>query len=164
MLKQLRKQSGFTIIELLIVIAIIGVLALLVITNFQGAQAKGRDTLRQNNINALYTKLEEYHNENGHYPTEDFTTDVFPGIDAGAFEDPDGDDIIQSAPVAADTQPSDPYTTGSGNEPTGAEYTYAPYSCTGTTAGTDTCQKYVLYGWNETGESGDPSYTRSSLN
>lgn len=163
MLKQLRKQSGFTIIELLIVIAIIGVLALLVITNFQGAQAKGRDTLRQNNINALYTKLEEYHNEEGNYPTEDFTTETFPGIDGGAFEDPDGDDISQSAPITTDTLPTDPYTTAT--EPAGAEYTYAPYSCTGTTAGTDTCQKYVLYAWNETGEDGtDPSYTRESLN
>ena len=52
--KQLRKESGFTIIELLIVIAIIGILATLVLTNFQGAQAKGRDTVRKNDINSLY--------------------------------------------------------------------------------------------------------------
>ena len=65
---QLRIQAGFTIIELLIVIAIIGILATLVLTNFQGAQAKGRDTVRKNDINSLYQKLEEYYNENGSYP------------------------------------------------------------------------------------------------
>ena len=94
MLKQLRKESGFTIIELLIVIAIIGILATLVLTNFQGAQAKGRDTVRKNDINSLYQKLEEYYNENGSYINESITvanaSTLFPGIDEGAVTDEDG--------------------------------------------------------------------------
>jgi prepilin-type N-terminal cleavage/methylation domain-containing protein len=35
-----RKQAGFTIVELLIVIVVIGILAALVITTFTGIQAK----------------------------------------------------------------------------------------------------------------------------
>lgn len=159
MLKQLKVQRGFTIIELLIVIAIIGILATLVLTNFRGAQAKGRDTVRQNDLNSIYQKLEEYHNENGNYPTSDFTTTLFPGIDEGAFSDPDNNDITQSAPTASDTKPSDPYTPQ--DKPQGAQYTYAGYDCTGTTAGTDTCAKYVIYGWSETATS---NYSRNSLN
>ena len=159
MLKQLRNQRGFTIIELLIVIAIIGILATLVLTNFRGAQAKGRDTVRQNDINSMFQKLEEYYNEQGSYPTSDFDQTLFPGIDNGAFDDPDGNDISQSAPIVAATTPSDPYTAGT--KPVGAQYTYAGYSCTGTTAGTDTCSKYVLYGWSEAGTA---NFSRDGLN
>ena len=86
-------QQGFTIIELLIVIAIIGILATLVLTNFQGAQARGRDTVRQNDINSLYQKLEEYYNENGGYPDGNLDNTVLPGTDAGAFTDADGANI-----------------------------------------------------------------------
>lgn len=159
MLKQLRKQSGFTIIELLIVIAIIGILATLVLTNFQGAQAKGRDTVRQNNINSVYQKLEEFYNENGYYPGEALTAAVLPGIDADALVDPDGNDIASSAAQAA-TAPTNPYTAGT--RPTGAQYTYAGYECTADgLAGTNTCAKYTLFGWTEVG---DEVYVRGSLN
>lgn len=159
MLNQIRKERGFTIIELLIVIAIIGILATLVLTNFRGAQAKGRDTVRQNDINSMYQKLEEHYNDQGSYPTGDFTATLFPGIDAGAFDDPDGNDVNQTAPITSTTKPSDPYTAGT--KPTGAQYTYAGYDCSGTTAGTDTCAKYVLYGWSEAGSA---NYSRDSLN
>src|SRR6187402_2061674 len=109
MLNQIRKERGFTIIELLIVIAIIGILATLVLTNFRGAQAKGRDTVRQNDINSMYQKLEEYYNDNpdgqGTYPTETFSVALFPGIDEGAFDDPAGNPVAQTS-IDSDTTPS----------------------------------------------------------
>ena len=40
----LKKQKGFTLVELLIVIIIIGILATLVIVTFSGVQAKARDS------------------------------------------------------------------------------------------------------------------------
>jgi prepilin-type N-terminal cleavage/methylation domain-containing protein len=163
MLNHFRKERGFTIIELLIVIAIIGILATLVLTNFRGAQAKGRDTVRQNDLNSMYQKLEELYNDSGSYPaTETFSTTLFPGIDAGAFDDPEGNPVTQTAQVA-DTLPGDNYTTGDNPGAGVAQYTYAGYDCTGTTA-TDTCAKYVLYAWKEVGPDTDPPFTRNSLN
>ena len=59
------RQSGFTIVELLIVIVVIGILALLVITTFSGIQQKGRDTKRQTDIKALHGMLEAFYAQNG---------------------------------------------------------------------------------------------------
>ena len=100
---QQKLQAGFTIIELLIVIAIIGILATLVLTNFQGAQAKGRDTVRKNDINSLYQKLEEYYNENGYYPNSDLAAATFPGIDAGALADAEDATIVSSYSLGVPT-------------------------------------------------------------
>ena len=64
-----KKQRGFTIVELLIVIVVIGILAALVITTYSGIQQKGRDTERQTDIKAIHGQLEAYYAQNGHYPT-----------------------------------------------------------------------------------------------
>ena len=69
MLSLKQKQSGFTIVELLIVIVIIGILAGLVITTFVGIQARGRDSERQTDINAIQKQLEAYYANVGAYPT-----------------------------------------------------------------------------------------------
>jgi len=174
MLKQLKRQagSGFTIIELLIVIAIIGILATLVLTNFQGAQAKGRDTVRTSDINSVYQKLEEFYNENGGYPDgaldgtvavgvneADVTGDieVLPGIDEGALTDEDGTLIVESfATTDTLTEPALPDTTD--------EYVYSAYGCDAATATTDvgaSCDKYYLATFLEREEDG---YRKVSLN
>lgn len=67
----LKKQKGFTLVELLIVIIIIGILATLVIVTFQGVQAKARDSKRQTDINALNSQIQAYYAEHGWYPTVD---------------------------------------------------------------------------------------------
>lgn len=62
------KQSGFTIVELLIVIVVIGILATLVLVTFSGVQQKARDTKRQTDLKALASQLEVYYANNGSYP------------------------------------------------------------------------------------------------
>ena len=156
MLKLQKKlQAGFTIIELLIVIAIIGILATLVLTNFQGAQAKGRDTVRKNDINSIYQKLEEYYNENGSYPGAALAASTFPGIDAEALVDADGATITSSFDTA---KPAAPTMT------TTNEYRYAAYgdgSVATTCDATNGCLHYDLYAFLE---KETPQYTKASLN
>lgn len=65
------RQSGFTIVELLIVIVIIGILAGLVITQILGANQQARDTDRKNSINAVNTQIEAYFAQKGAYPSAD---------------------------------------------------------------------------------------------
>ena len=51
-------QKGFTLIELLVVIAIIGILASFAIASFTSAQAKGRDSRRKGDLDAIRKALE----------------------------------------------------------------------------------------------------------
>jgi prepilin-type N-terminal cleavage/methylation domain-containing protein len=69
MTSRLRSRSGFTIVELLIVIVVIGILAGLVLNTFNGIQARARDTERKTDINAVHAQVEAYHADNAKYPT-----------------------------------------------------------------------------------------------
>ncbi len=92
----LKKQSGFTIVELLIVIVVIGILAALVLNSFSGVQAKARDTERATDVKALSTQLEAFYNGDGQgsYPllsqinTDTLATGLLKGIDANTLHAP----------------------------------------------------------------------------
>lgn len=137
------KQQGFTIVELLIVIVVIGILAALVITTFTGIQRRARDTERQTDIKALHSQLEAYYAQNGFYPAlAEVNTTTLAGLDAGALTSPPNNNTaIDSAPT------------------TNAKYRYtpAPANCT-TAAGT--CASYEL----ESDLEGGPNYSKNSLN
>lgn len=64
----LQNKKGFTIIELLIVIAIIGLLATISIVALNGARQKGRDAKRIGDIRQVQTALELYFNDRDAYP------------------------------------------------------------------------------------------------
>ena len=63
-----KQQKGFTLVELLIVIAIIGLLATLAIVALTAAQQRARDTKRVADLKSIQTALELYWNENADYP------------------------------------------------------------------------------------------------
>lgn len=62
------KQNGFTLLELLVVIGIIGLLASIIVVNLTSARRKARDTKRVGDIRNLQTALEDYYAKNGAYP------------------------------------------------------------------------------------------------
>ncbi len=55
MCKQFKGQKGFTLIELMIVVAIIGILAAIAIPNFMTYQAKSRQSEARVNLGAIFT-------------------------------------------------------------------------------------------------------------
>lgn len=70
-------RSGFTIVELLIVIVVIGILAGLVFVQFNNVQGKARDSERKADIRLIESKLAEYRADNSAYPASlDDLTDI----------------------------------------------------------------------------------------
>ena len=61
-------KKGFTLIELMIVIVILGVLMGTILPRLTGAQARARDTGRIADMNTISQALETYFDDNGIYP------------------------------------------------------------------------------------------------
>ena len=63
------KRYGFTIVELLIVIVVIGILASIVIVAFNGIQQRARYAQHQSDIASVDKAIQLFHADNGSYPT-----------------------------------------------------------------------------------------------
>jgi type IV pilus assembly protein PilA len=67
MLSMLKGKKGFTLIELMIVVAIIGILAAIAIPNFLKFQAKSKMSEAKTNLGAIYTGQLAYFGEQNKY-------------------------------------------------------------------------------------------------
>ena len=139
---------GFTIVELLIVIVVIGILAALVVVTYSGIQQKARDTERKTDVNALHGQLEAYQAQNGKYPTlanvnlDTWRTTNMKGLDSAALQDPKG-----TAQALADAAAASVYA-----------YAVLPASCDNDVGGD--CTSYTLTATLE----GGGTYVKTSLN
>ena len=151
-----KRNQGFTIVELLIVIVVIGILALLVITTYSGIQAKARNSKRQTDVQSLQTQLEAFFSQNGYYPS---LTDVNSGswlstnmksLDQNALIDP-------SNPTSSKTLVA---------SPAAKSYSYQVTQSDGSTScesDDTTCAKYTLTGTYEGTVNGASTYVKSNL-
>jgi general secretion pathway protein G len=150
-MKTTSKQRGFTIVELLIVIVVIGILAALVITTFSGIQQKARDTERQTDIKAIYSQIEAYYAQNGKYPAlgnlndNTWRSSNMKGLDKEALRDPRNSSYQLVGALAANV------------------YSYAVFASDGTTACDDTNTDCAVYTLTATLESGG-IFSKTNLN
>lgn len=141
-------SRGFTIVELLIVIVVIGILAGLVVVTYNGIQQKARDTERKTDVNALHGQLEAYQAQNGKYPTlanvndATFRSTNMKGLDAAALQDPKG-----TAQTLADAAAANVYS-----------YVATPANCDNGVGGD--CTSYALTATLEAGG----TYVKQALN
>lgn len=68
-LQTLKRQKGFTIVELLIVIVVIGILAAIVIVAYNGVSNRAKTSKAQSAAQTVIKKAEAYNAELGSYPT-----------------------------------------------------------------------------------------------
>jgi type IV pilus assembly protein PilE len=91
-----RTTGGFTIIEILVVVAVIGILATISLVGFNRYQTSARDSQRSSRATILAEALEKYYDKNGEYPScpsltgsaETVSTSVLPGLDSKTLVTP----------------------------------------------------------------------------
>jgi general secretion pathway protein G len=64
----MKQRRGFTIVELIIVIVVIGILASITVVSFVTVQRQARDQKRHTDILIVKKALKRYYDDNGEYP------------------------------------------------------------------------------------------------
>ncbi|MCD6287609.1 MAG: type II secretion system major pseudopilin GspG [Candidatus Hydrogenedentes bacterium] len=104
--RRYRKNAGFTLVELLLVMVILVALAAVVLPKFSGRSEQARETAAIAQINAFETVLDSFEVDNGYYP-----------------EGPDGlIDLVEQPPDADNWH--GPYLKEIPLDPWGQEYIY----------------------------------------
>jgi prepilin-type N-terminal cleavage/methylation domain-containing protein len=91
-----KRAHGFTIVEVLVVVAIIGILATITSIGFNRYQTDARDNARYSKVTILAEALEKYYDNNGEYPScsaisgaaSTVTTSVLPGVEMNTLLTP----------------------------------------------------------------------------
>lgn len=160
-----RAQSGFTILELLVVIIFIGILGFVVFNTYGDVQSQKRNQERRGDIESLHGQLEIYHAQNDIYPLPSHMTDVqwvndnLPGLETRALADPLSNELFTIG-----TEPGEQIYAYEGrncrqpDEENGEEATQE--DAAETLSG---CQSYTLTATFEGEENGETTYVKQSL-
>ncbi|MEK7499165.1 MAG: type II secretion system protein [Patescibacteria group bacterium] len=81
------RKKGFTLIEILVVIGIMGTLVAIVLPNFIGGRQRSKDAKRRIDLETISSALEQYRNVAGTYPAT-LTLDCDPDRETLTYTDP----------------------------------------------------------------------------
>lgn len=113
----MKKQQGFTIVELIVAIVVVMVAGTIFLIQKQDLEVSARDQQRRTAINAMHYSLEEvYFKKNNFYP-QTLDEKNLPSVDPALFSDPRGSKI--------------------GNK--NSDYRYEPLDCDGSK-----CKGYIV--------------------
>ncbi len=71
-----KERSGFTLVELLVVIVVIAILASISIVAYQGIQSRARDTQHLQDVKTIAKAMEMYYADKGVYPPTNGSTKI----------------------------------------------------------------------------------------
>lgn len=137
-IKKLQAEKGFTIVELLIVIVVIGILAAIVIVAYNGIQNRANTTAKNTAAENLAKKIEAYNAVKSSYPAYSTTAGALKtALDSVSDSSTQGSGInlLTAAPTAS-----------SGNSDVAVKLCVA----NGTIAAGNTPVGYVIYIWDST--------------
>ena len=159
------KRRGFTIVELIITIAVMGILLTLAVISLRSSETNGRDAERKADAEAIASRLEDFYNTTdqnigaagGVYPDtahidEDSLRLFAPDISAGMLRAP-GVDTDEAASLVPATNASTPPNLMPTPGESADRYVYQPFTATKTlctNAGVTPCVRFVLYYYQET--------------
>lgn len=106
-------NKGFTLIEMLVVVAIIGLLSAVVVVGLTGAREQARDSRRIADIRQIQNDLElEYSSADGYPGQSNFDTPDDPTGEAYVYESPvDGDSHTYKLGIGLETEENNNYST-----------------------------------------------------
>ena len=151
-------RRGFTIVELLIVITIMGALLILGVANLRGSQANARDAERKSDVESITLHLDAYYltgsdtsSSVGRYPSTvlassgaSYMQQTLRDIDISSLTAPSvSDPTLTFIPATNNTQTI----AGVTPQPSIAQYVYQPIQNSGAlcTAETQECRKFNIY-------------------
>jgi len=143
--RRVRKDRGFTIVELLIVIVVIAILAAITVVAYNGIQARGRDSARKNDLVFIKKALELYYIDNGRYPSVSCASGC--KINGAWVSTSDGSWSNLAAvlvPKYISKLPSDPQASTATNPALGGGYNYDYYNDLAPLCGKSSGQSYIL--------------------
>ncbi len=158
MLSLRKSRSGFSVIELLIVIIVIGILGAIVISTYSGVRVKERNSTRQTDVQAIQTGLEAFYSQNGYYPSlkdiNSFTwrTKNMPSFNSSKLVDPSALNKNTNVAVLVASPVKD-------------AYSYAVTSSNGGSCESDqtSCVKYTLTATFEGSVNGQKTYVKQNI-
>ena len=141
-----KSKSGFTIVELIVVIVVIAILATITIISYNGVQARTRDDRRLTDVANIEKAMELYYSDNGSYPVPTGATGSI--INPAWYSSGDSSWNMLSGLLvgsnAIDTVPVDPTNTTSSWAASVGGYDYAIFVSLGGYCGAAKGQMYLL--------------------
>lgn len=113
----IKKKSGFTVIELIFVVSVLGFASILFFSQKNNLNIVNLDNQRKISINAMYYSLEEVFYETNEYYPREISSENLKSVDPELFNDPNGIAINEL----------------------GSDYTYSSFDCVD-----NNCKSYEL--------------------
>jgi len=149
-------RRGFTVVELVITITIMGILLTLAVVNLNATQVNARDAERKGDVEAIQLNLEDFYKTDsdwganlGVYPSVDlpngtvaFMKQVLRDIDTDNLMAPGITDPKLTFIAATNAVQT---TTGLLPQPTKDQYVYQPINTTGALCISTDCRKYNIF-------------------
>jgi len=140
-------RSGFTIVELVVVIFVIGILAGITLIAYNGVQARTRDDRRKTDVENIEKAMELYYSDNGSYPVPTGSTSSV--INPAWYSSDDGSWSMLSGLLvgsqAIDALPVDPINTPNKSPLAAGNYGYAVFvNSSGSYCGAGRGQMYLI--------------------
>ncbi len=148
-------RHGFTIVELIITITIMGILMTLAVVSVNATQVRARDDERKADVEAIKIALDTYFNvgsdtdsTRGRYPTTNLTSSeaiirsTLRDVNMQSFMAPNQTDVTESFIRATNSTQT---TTDVMPQPTVGQYVYQPINNSSTLCTSGDCRKFNLY-------------------